>query len=324
VASDAARLSRVPVKPHPSQSLVSTLSSEAGGPLVRVNGGGIMVVGVMVGAGKTHGFAERLDNTKVQNWISYVVATTANAALGTIGGSSLHFANVGADEPDQDGPADPVKAGAPADDDQIDVPPDFDFDDAFRPGGFTWDMADPQDDEHPIYQEAQGEYAGSRIFVGNQDMKGINVDQGNNYWSGMPTKDKETQEADREFMMMAGDGAFFVVSHGSNGGIDVLPPKSAVADAVKSGKPIVLTICDAGMVRDGDTDSLAAKLATAWGADPANVYACDGIVGDHGDCHGTWFNAQGIERMPPVPGVTFENNAVDDDDDDDDQPPPSR
>jgi len=306
---------------HPSSMIVSQGDADAGGPVIRTTGGHPYVVGVMSGRGAQTGvgFATRLDERKVQSWISHVVALSATApgSVGT-GTRSVHLLNTGAGGTGGNAGESPVQKGPASGDTDPNAPPapDANTTDDKEEGGTPDDEDDPEDPgPHggPSYQ-AGGEYAEDRINVYNEDQTDVTVEHGNNYWMGLPTDDaqhtpdgtddddRSLGDHDRDYFKAAGDQAFFIDSHGGDdGSMESLPTKADVADAVASGTPIVLVVCFAGKPDTyGEGNSLATQLSSAWGADPSNVYGCTGEVGASGDCDGQWVNAKG-DVLPAGP-----------------------
>jgi hypothetical protein len=318
----AMRTSKTAPAGRPSSLLVSQGSSDAGGAVLRTTGGQPYVVGVMSGRGSDTGvgIATRLDEKKVQRWISHVVAITNAASNGSgVGTRSIHLLNTG--NGGSDSAEDPVQAGpAQTGGDATDAPPDPSTSaaDQTQEGGTEDDQDDPEEPgphDGPSHN-AGGEYAEDNINVWNEEQNDIPVERGDNYWMGLPSADAHSDDpqdpslgdADRDYFKMAGDSAYFVDSHGDDeGAIESLPTKMDVQSAVDAGKPIVLVVCFAGKADTyGEGNNLATQLSSAWGADPGNVYGCTGEVGSSGDCDGQWVNGRG----EPLPASEPDENGV--------------
>jgi hypothetical protein len=303
-----------------------------------MTGGHPYVVGVMTGRGKASGvgFATRLDEKKVQRWLSHVVAiagsTKSSAGTGT---RSIHFLDTG--NAGNEGARDPVEAGPPSQAGEGSASaqdPDASSKDQEEEGGSPDDDQDDPEEPGPHdgpSHNAGGEYAEDNINVWNEEQNDIPVERGDNYWMGLPSGDAHSDDpenpalgdGDRDYFKMAGDSAYFVDSHGDDqGAIESLPTKMDVQSAVDAGKPIVLVVCFAGKADTyGEGNSLATQMSSAWGADPGNVYGCTGEVGSSGDCDGQWVNGRGevlpasepdengvsTVMIPGVSGVVFTN-----------------
>ncbi|MFO0669454.1 MAG: hypothetical protein U0235_07500 [Polyangiaceae bacterium] len=257
--------------------------------------------------------------TLVLGTLLAATACSAQSPDGAVGTSSSHL--------EGDDPPPEIVVGEPGDDPADDPGLRFNADD---------------EPDLPVWTLSTDAYADYGIRVVNQNAYGLDVVTGPHYWGTAEaysefSEDGEAARADQrivareqDFAAAANGQVFVVGTHGNgedaSGMLQSLPPMQLMTSVSEDGTTIVLSVCSASQSNTYGDQSLTARLALAWGANPSRVVGCTGRVVpisgaqamrlgtaiENGNlpqptllCVGFWVSGNGERVTPVAQGVSF-------------------